>query len=419
MNSHNEPASTAAYLAEVLGEHDLLPMMQIQRIVEHLGSAYAHELLAETQQIEANGGVPVSNGSRRRTPGGTFFWLTRRRLRQEGREEDLHAIFPDHAFRGPPGIEHVPNTPSPRRPRRRNNGQAHPRRQMSPGERAEAVRRLSKTRPDQSAIFAALEEHFGTPPDLYRRSIDPNSGAVTLYFHFPDIAHQQYAAVVESAAEKIGVPVVLAPNPHQGALMEAARAHLPPDLQSIRQPSVLLDQQTVRVRCVGQADDDALQAAQQRFQAATAWHLDIVLCADEPPPAYTSDPVNQQHALQQIRAVVGDDAHRISVYSDTHTIMVRFFFPDVMRERYADQLYDLEQHTGWHIEIHPEANQDALRETVRKALPARAELIREPSLYRELRHIQVICREPLTAEEQQAAQQETLTRTGWQLLVEA
>jgi len=49
----------------------------IGRAVEAVGTAKALELLYASETIEANGGLMINNGSRRRTPGGVFLHLLR------------------------------------------------------------------------------------------------------------------------------------------------------------------------------------------------------------------------------------------------------------------------------------------------------------------------------------------------------
>ncbi|XP_075981228.1 phosphorylated adaptor for RNA export isoform X2 [Anticarsia gemmatalis] len=50
----------------------------IGRIVDVLGAHKAIDLYKETQEIEADGGMLVMNGTRRRTPGGIYFFLLKR-----------------------------------------------------------------------------------------------------------------------------------------------------------------------------------------------------------------------------------------------------------------------------------------------------------------------------------------------------
>jgi len=59
-------------------------------LYNHLGTDIIGELIAETERIEAEGGMLLSDGSRRRTPGGVFLFLAKKRLSREVRVR----IFP-------------------------------------------------------------------------------------------------------------------------------------------------------------------------------------------------------------------------------------------------------------------------------------------------------------------------------------
>lgn len=80
-------------LIESLGETDARALLQIQRIIERIGLDFALEKLEQTEQTEAQGGLMLSDGSRRRTKGGVFFFLVKQQLKQEGRKTDMKEIF--------------------------------------------------------------------------------------------------------------------------------------------------------------------------------------------------------------------------------------------------------------------------------------------------------------------------------------
>src|SRR5258708_18569108 len=75
----DSPQTLADQIAQMLGESDPSPLQQIRLIVEHFGPEFAQALLAEVEEIEANGGMTTSNGKRRRTPGGVYLYLARHR----------------------------------------------------------------------------------------------------------------------------------------------------------------------------------------------------------------------------------------------------------------------------------------------------------------------------------------------------
>lgn len=82
--------AVADQIAAHLNETEPGPLKQIKAIVHALGIEAALNLLAETQQVEANTGLLVADGSRRRTPGGVFFYLARQRVPPKQRR----AIWP-------------------------------------------------------------------------------------------------------------------------------------------------------------------------------------------------------------------------------------------------------------------------------------------------------------------------------------
>jgi hypothetical protein len=64
-------------IAKQLGETEAGPRQQLAMVVKQLGPEQALAFLDETLAIEANGGLMLPDGSRRRTPGGVFFYLVR------------------------------------------------------------------------------------------------------------------------------------------------------------------------------------------------------------------------------------------------------------------------------------------------------------------------------------------------------
>ena len=69
--------NTAAAIAAQLGETDSAPRATIWRTVRTLGPERAQAFVAQALEVEANGGIMVPDGSRKRTLGGIFFYLVR------------------------------------------------------------------------------------------------------------------------------------------------------------------------------------------------------------------------------------------------------------------------------------------------------------------------------------------------------
>ena len=87
----SDPAALqlADEIAGQLGETEEQPRGTILRVVERLGAEAARAFLEEALAIEAQGGLWLGDGSRRRTPGGVFFHL----VRQRAEKPDRLAIF--------------------------------------------------------------------------------------------------------------------------------------------------------------------------------------------------------------------------------------------------------------------------------------------------------------------------------------
>lgn len=78
-------------IAAKLGETEKGPRYLIADIITHCGVEFAEDVLKETFEVEANGGLMTNNQTRRRTPGGVFFYLAKGRLDPETRQK----VFPD------------------------------------------------------------------------------------------------------------------------------------------------------------------------------------------------------------------------------------------------------------------------------------------------------------------------------------
>ncbi|MBN1963379.1 MAG: hypothetical protein JW910_01955 [Anaerolineae bacterium] len=70
----------AEQLAADLAETDKVPVRQITTLIQLCGSSFAQAIAEEAKQVCAGEGLSVADGSRRRTLGGVFFYLTRPRV---------------------------------------------------------------------------------------------------------------------------------------------------------------------------------------------------------------------------------------------------------------------------------------------------------------------------------------------------
>ena len=77
MSNPNPITETAAAIATQLGETAPGARATIWRTVRTLGPERAQAFVAQALEAEANGGMMVPDGSRKRTLGGIFFYLVR------------------------------------------------------------------------------------------------------------------------------------------------------------------------------------------------------------------------------------------------------------------------------------------------------------------------------------------------------
>ena len=84
----------AAAIAAELGETERMPIRLIRRIVKICGLELAAKAVEEARDIHARGDLMVNDASRRRTLGGIFFWLIRRRTSGSERRGIFHPPRP-------------------------------------------------------------------------------------------------------------------------------------------------------------------------------------------------------------------------------------------------------------------------------------------------------------------------------------
>jgi Cft2 family RNA processing exonuclease len=285
-------------------------------------------------------------------------------------------------------------------------------------------------RPDQMWILSVLEKHIGSPTDLYRRSVNPDTGEVTLSFHFPAISREKYKDALQKVSEEAGVPITIAPQPHQGALTDAAHAILPTGL-TVTKTSLHHDQEVIRLRCSGSADKDAIVAAVNQFQQQTGWSLDIEYETPpgEPPqpalageqPAKQLKPRNNRldlhSAMALTRAILRNepDFYKVSADQSQGMLTVRFHFPDMAGKRCESSLKDIEEQTGWYVTVYPEPHQGAMEGLVRRLIPDNLEIVGAPSLYRKHHQVVVKVRGNVDQEAANSMKETFSATTGWTL----
>lgn len=86
---------TVEHIARALNEEEEQPVSTIRQVVNQFGSEFALKTLDDTLKIEEEGGMLVHDGTRKRTPGGVFFYLVRGRIPHK----DTVALFHEPTFK--------------------------------------------------------------------------------------------------------------------------------------------------------------------------------------------------------------------------------------------------------------------------------------------------------------------------------
>lgn len=79
-------------LAKLLDETAQQPRTQIRRLLQICGVRFVELVLLETEAVEADGGLLVKDRSRRRTFGGTFFYLARQKMASRLQRSIFHYV---------------------------------------------------------------------------------------------------------------------------------------------------------------------------------------------------------------------------------------------------------------------------------------------------------------------------------------
>ncbi len=411
-------------IAEQLGENSPQAVALIGRILRTLGSDATQQFVAEAQRLDATGGLLTEDGSRKRTLGGTFFYLVKEHLRAQGNAEALQQLFPRRTRRPAPVVP--PSTPLaaaepprivgdvPAPPPMATRLRPRPRPRSTLSHAVDPIFAPAPARPPtQAEVMRVIERHVGMALDLYRRSYNPDTGAVTLYAHFPERARQRYAEALRNVEQQAGVAITIADQVHYGMLMSAVRSALP---EGVPLTQLLLHAAERRAVARGpeQLDPQHLEAAQQQFEQTTGWQLQFEL-EHEPvaPERYRNSDAALSFAWLQLPLESG--CYAIGAHQDDHTLLVRFAFPDVAAERYAANLARIERVTGWKVQVHPAPQQERLAALARTLLPAGLQSIGAASLQFDTHRLSLTYTGTAAANEITQAQQRFTAETGWVL----
>ncbi len=294
--------------------------------------------------------------------------------------------------------------------------------------------RRSGPRPDTAGIQATIDRYLGNAPDLYQRSIDPDTGAVALRYFFPLVAAARDAEAIRLIAEEIRAPVTVWPQPHQGQLAAAALEILPTGLIAERAPAIFLDIGRVEVRCTGHADRPEVAAAESAFMAKTGWTLSIRSPGLEPIVPSATPEVGEpdiiaprrgvrrtelNFALTTARTWFGPETgcYKASADQPTCLVTLRFHFPEIAKAQHSAQLAELASFIGWSVTIWPQPHQEILMRTARESLPPSLRASGAPAIQSASREVALRAQGSATPDEIAAAESAFTAKTGWTLRI--
>jgi uncharacterized protein len=272
---------------------------------------------------------------------------------------------------------------------------------------------------EQQAILAAVERHLGGASDLYRRGIDPETGRVTLYFHFPDHARELHADAIAAVRQEAGVEVTLNPYAHQGEVERLARELTPAGVVVLKDASILPELRAVRLKVAGEVAGEVVEASQAEFRRRTGWEL-LVERRDEQEVAAslpTGDGVlDQLRAMQVARELLTSRGlYRVGANSSARQLQLRFRFPAVALAEAALEIREVERRTGWKAVVDPHPHHQALELLAVQCLPPGARKLGSPSVRPAQREMVVRVAAGL---EGQADTERFERESGWRLVLE-
>jgi hypothetical protein len=237
-------------------------------------------------------------------------------------------------------------------------------------------------RPDTHAIQARIDWYFRDLKELYRRSVDSDSGAVTLRFRFPLTAERRFAGQLAALRAELPGRVEIGGTTDQTALLNLIQLHLRPVLKIAGTPSVVMAERRVAVRYHALTAEDLLPEALAAIEERSGFQ---VACVPMTSPEAHGDPftigaparerMGREEAVAAAQAMLAGVAIEITGDKGTGVLFVRLPLPYGDLRRYRAQLEAVAAATGWGVRVRPHAQHTALEAAVRAALPTGAELV--------------------------------------------
>jgi hypothetical protein len=109
--------------------------------------------------------------------------------------------------------------------------------------------------------------------------------------------------------------------------------------------------------------------------------------------------------------------YRVGADASRGLLWAHFHFPELAKQRYAEQLAALASQTSWKVYVYPIVHRLALIEAVRRLLPEGVSISGEPTLFQHNSTLSVDCVGSMSAETIADVQRRFAEETGWELNV--
>ncbi|MFW5748232.1 MAG: MBL fold metallo-hydrolase [Chloroflexota bacterium] len=135
-----------------------------------------------------------------------------------------------------------------------------------------------------------------------------------------------------------------------------------------------------------------------------------------PRRAREGEPMEQNQAREVALAAFPPDARLRKAGMDIHRrrLTLTFDFPEYAQRKYADEIEQVEEQTGWTVQVNPGVNQQALGAAVEELLPPGGAVIKGPSFYLDRQEVGV---EVTGVEDPAALAADYRALTGFRLVV--
>lgn len=249
-------------------------------------------------------------------------------------------------------------------------------------------------RMEQNAAMALIDDKFPGDSGLYKKGYNLNTSTITLNFNFPQIAEKQYSQLIDELSATTGWLIEVYPEANHNALTDAVRRLIPANWNLLKNPAIHRDDGEVRLKCDMPAGEESkVKEVLEKFKELTWYRLIIntpennsatqMQSQKSVSSAHDCIEINMAYTtikttLQKAGATVYKTSKKQNGLSEF--IEISFINP-IVGKLYRGVLDQLEEETGWPIQINPKSNQHEIKAIVRSVIDPAWGMAKEPSFF--------------------------------------